>query len=199
VRSDRLVYRDLDHSYWVDGVRIIGVNEALNEAGLKDFSGIPPDVLENARQRGIAVHSACHFHDEDDLDLESLSPEIVPYVNAWARFKMEAGVEIVECETAHFHPGFGFAGRLDRVVIIGHKRGILDLKTYRPDSMTGVQLSAYSMLVNDTENSTLPMYRWGLWLKNTGKYSLHEFTDTGDQQIFLSCLNIAKFKKRGKK
>jgi hypothetical protein len=61
------------HSYFLGKTRLIGVSEAIQSAGLKDFSRIAPDVLEHARQRGTAVHAACHFLDEGDLDWATVS------------------------------------------------------------------------------------------------------------------------------
>ncbi len=183
------------HSYFLGKNRLIGVSEAIQAAGLKDFSQIAPDVLEHARQRGTAVHAACHFLDEGDLDWATVSPEIEPYVRAWERFKKETGVELIEIEKPKFHATLGFAGTPDRVVNLYPHKGIIDLKTYKPDLVTGVQLSSYSYLNFGPQPTWDAPKRWGLWLKDDGKYSLTEYTDRSDERIFLACLDICKFKK----
>jgi hypothetical protein len=96
--SNEFRFDKADHSYWLGKTRLIGVSDAIQAAGLKDFSRIAPDVLEHARQRGTAVHAACHFLDEGDLNWATVSPEIEPYVRAWERFKKETGVELLEIE-----------------------------------------------------------------------------------------------------
>lgn len=182
-----------DHSYHLGDRRLIGVSEAIQAAGLEDFSRIDPDIFEHARQRGVAVHAACYFLDEGDLDWGTVTPEIEPYVRAWERFKGDFPLDWSDVEKPLFHATHGFAGTPDRVT---EKPGptITDIKTYRPDAVTGIQLAAYSFLRFGPQ----PVYdapkRWGLWLKDDGKYSLTEYTDRGDEAVFLACLTIAKFK-----
>lgn len=187
-----------DHSYYLGDRRLIGVSEAIQTAGLKDFSRIDPTVLERAQQRGTAVHSACQYLDEGDLDWATVSPEIEPYVRAWERFKKETGVELLEIETPGYDATLGFAGTPDRIVRFGPMSGTIDLKTYKPNDVTGIQLSAYSILRFGLQPSLNAAKRWGLWLKDDGKYQLTEFTDRGDEAVFMACLIIAKFKRSAK-
>ena len=187
------------HEYFLGDRRLISVTEAMDAVGLTDFSMIKPDVLEHARQRGTAVHQACHFLDEGDLDWATVSPEIEPYVRAWERFKADTGITLVEIEKPRYHATLGLAGTPDRVVILGGKKGIIDLKTYDPDENTGVQLAGYSFL----EFGPQPIYdvpeRWGLWLKDDGRYKLTPpYTDRGHEAVILAALVIAKFKRSQK-
>ena len=184
-----------DHSYWLGKNRLIGVSEAIQAAGLKDYSGIETHVLEHARQRGTAVHAACHYLDEGDLDWTTVSPEIEPYLRAWERFKSDSGVNIVETERPLYHATMGFAGTPDRIIQLNGKAGTLDIKTYAPDNNTGVQLAGYSYLRFGPQRVYDTPERWGLWLKNDGKYSLTEYEDRGDEAVFLACLTVAKFKR----
>jgi hypothetical protein len=184
-----------DHSYYLGDRRLIGVSEAIQTAGLKDFSRIDPTVLERAQQRGTAVHSACQYLDEGDLDWATVSPEIEPYVRAWERFKKETGVELLGIEKPLFHATLGFAGTPDRVVNLYPHKGIIDLKTYAPDAVTGIQLAGYSYLELGQQSPLDAPKRWGLWLKDDGRYSLTQYTDRGDEAVFMSCLTIAKFKR----
>ena len=79
------------HLYQQDGVTIPSVTQVLALSGIADVSGIPLYRLERAAAVGTAVHAACHFLDEDDLDLESVHPEIVGYVLAYQLFKTDTG------------------------------------------------------------------------------------------------------------
>jgi len=187
-----------DHSYWVGEIRLIGVSEAIQAAGLKDFSKIDPSVFERARQRGTAVHAACHYLDEGDLDWATVSPEIEPYVRAWERFKADTGVVLTYIEQPRVHATLWLAGTPDRVVLMNGARGIIDLKTYKPDRVVDVQLAAYSFLEFGPQGVINVPKRWCVELKDDGKYGLHEFSDRGDEAVFMACLTIAKFK-RGKK
>jgi hypothetical protein len=183
-----------DHSYYLGDRRLIGVSEAIQAAGLKDFSRIDPTVLERAQQRGTAVHLACHYLDDGDLDWSTVSPEIEPYVRAWERFKADTGLIINETEHPRYHATLGFAGTPDRLVTLGGHNGTLDLKTYKPDDAVGIQLGAYSYLGYGPQPSFNAPKRWGLWLKDDGKYKMTEFTDRGDEAVFMAALTIAKFK-----
>ena len=198
IGGEQFRFDPADHSYHLGDNRLIGVSEAIQAAGLKDFSRIAPDVLEHARQRGTAVHAACHFLDEGDLDWATVSTEIEPYARAWERFKADTGVQIIEIEKPRYHATIGLAGTPDRVVILGGKKGIIDLKTYKPDVVTGVQLAAYSYLEFGPQPTWDEPKRFGLWLKDDGKYSLTEYTDRGDEAAFMSCLTITKFKRSQK-
>jgi len=193
--SNEFRFNKTDHSYWLGKTRLIGVSDAIQAAGLKDFSRIAPDVLEHARQRGTAVHTACHFLDEGDLDWATVSTEIEPYVRAWERFKKETGVELLRIEKPLFHATLGYAGTPDRVVNLYPHKGIIDLKTYVPDAVTGIQLAGYSYLEFGPQPMLDAPRRWGLWLKDDEKYSLTQYTDRGDEAVFMSCLTIAKFKR----
>lgn len=184
-----------DHSYWIGKTRLLSVTEVIQLAGLKDYSQIDPGVLERASKRGTAVHSACHYLDEGDLDWATVSPEIEPYVRAWERFKKETGVELLGIEKPLFHATLGYAGTPDRVVNLYPHKGIIDLKTYAPDAVTGIQLAGYSYLEFGPQPTFDAPKRWGLWLKDDGKYSLTQYTDRGDEAVFMSCLTIAKFKR----
>lgn len=199
--SNEFRFDKADHSYWLGKTRLIGVSDAIQAAGLKDFSRIAPDVLEHARQRGTAVHAACHYLDEGDLNWETVSPEVEPYVRAWERFKRDVPSVMMEKEIPLYHATLGFAGTPDRIMEMsgdGGRRITIDLKTYRPDAVTGVQLAAYSLLRWGPQPSWDVPKRWGLWLKDDGKYQLTDFTDRGDEAVFLACLTIAKFKRSQK-
>ncbi len=187
------------HEYFLGDRRLISVTQSMDAVGLTDFSRVPPDVLEHARQRGTAVHQATHFLDEGDLDWATVSPEIEPYVRAWELFKADTGVTLLEIERPRYHATLGFAGTPDRVVVLGGKRGIIDLKTYAPDENTGVQLSGYSFLEFGPQPAYDEPKRWGLWLKDDGKYSLSKpYENRGDEAVFLGALTVAKFKEEKK-
>lgn len=186
------------HSYYLGDRRLIGVSEAIQAAGLKDFSRVEPAVLERARQRGTAVHAACHYLDDGDLNWATVSTEIEPYVRAWERFKADTGLIITDMEHPRYHATLGFAGTPDRLVKIGGHAGTLDLKTYKPYDVAGVQLAAYSLLAFGPQQVYETPKRWGLELKDDGKYGLREYKDRGDEAVFMACLTVCKFKRSAK-
>lgn len=195
IGGEKFRFDPVEHAYWLGETRLIGVSEAIQAAGLKDFSRIAPEVLEHAQKRGTAVHAACHYLDEGDLNWETVSPEIAPYVRAWEHFRADTNVKILTVEEPAYHATLSFAGTPDRMIVLGEHTGTLDLKTYKPDAVTGVQLAAYSYLKFGPQRAYDTPKRFGLWLKDDGKYQMTEFTDRGDEAVFMSCLTITKFKR----
>lgn len=190
-------YEDESHTYWQGKTRLLGVSEIIKAAGLKSFDGIPEETLERARQRGKAVHDAIRYLIEGDLEWASVSPEIEPYVRAWECFQNDMGSSfaIVEHETPVYRSDIGAAVTPDLIFRINGDEGILDFKTYKPDAVTGVQTAGYKEIKYGGALGQCTR-RWGLWLKNTGKYSLTEFKAGTDAVIFHSALAIANFKRR---
>lgn len=187
-------FEEIDHAYFLGDRRLIGVSEVIQAGGLKNFAGIPKAVLEHARARGVAIHAACQFLDENDLDWATVrGTEIEPYVVAWQKFTQDTGIKFEEIEVAHYNAALGIAGRPDRKGVLNGRRGLVDLKSYKPDSVTGVQLAGYREMTFDEEE---PIFRIGVGLDKKGKYKVVNFGDRADRQVFLSCLEIAK-RKRG--
>ena len=90
-------FEPLMHAYYLEGQRIPSVTQVLQWAGLIDFSGIPQEILRAARDRGTAVHQACHYYNEADLDVQQFQeeyPEYWPYLAAWVMFRAESGFEL---------------------------------------------------------------------------------------------------------
>lgn len=197
IGGEHFRFNKQDHSYWLGANRLFSVTEVIQLSGLKDLTRIDPGVLEHASQRGTAVHASCHFYDQNDLDWETVSDEIKPYVLAWEAFTKDLPLEWADMEKPIYHATFGFAGTPDRVTETPY-RGIFDIKTYRPDAATGVQLAGYSFLRFGQQSVYNTPKRFGVWLKDDGKYSLTEYTDRGDEAVFMACLTVAKFKRSQK-
>lgn len=140
----------------------------------------PNQALNHAAERGQAVHEACWYFDQDDLDEDSLDEEIKPYVAAYRKFREESNIEIVEIETPRvgFHGKIAFAGRPDRIVRMKVRRGWsqnspLDIKTTVDMApAVGVQLAGYAELLGPAHGGR---NLFGLQLKADGSYRLHEY------------------------
>ena len=80
------------HLYVADGRPVPSVTQVLHSARLAaDYSMVPPDVLERKRTIGQYVHKATQYLDEGCLDLETVDPELQPYLAAYQRFLEESG------------------------------------------------------------------------------------------------------------
>lgn len=181
------------HSYWVGEERLPSVTQVLSLLG--GYEGIPLAILAKAAARGSAVHTATELDDAGTLDFGSLDDELIGYVMGWQKFKHEKKPVIFDAEVPGYHPVLKFAGTRDRRMQIGKKVGILDIKSsYMLMPTTGPQTAAYREIYNHgLPKEEQVKHRWGLKLTKDGDYKLHEYTDVGDWNTFLSALNCLRF------
>jgi len=187
------------HQYTLDGQVLPSVTGILKP--LQNFYGVPPDVLQAKAALGTAVHRACELLDNDDLDQESeegragLVP-IAGYLDGYKKFKAELEPVVLENETQQYHPVHLYAGTIDRRYTIKHDLWDIDLKsTVAMSPVVGLQTAAYSEMFK--ANGVRGKARRGaLQLFPDGKYKLHEFKDPSDFAVFLSLLNVHRFKER---
>jgi hypothetical protein len=160
------------------------VTEILRSAGLID----PTWYTDEARQRGTAVHSACEFYDQNDLDLDSLDPQIAGYVKAYIRFRemQDASPEWIEIPLSDKTESY--AGTPDRVFIT-RPRSLVDLKSGSFHPSHKFQLAAYVNMLDDPFSYS----RFGLYLKENGSFSVREFPKSEyvqDLGVFMAALTI---------
>jgi hypothetical protein len=167
-----IVYDDRTHQYFSEGCPLVSVTRILRDMGkAPDLSMIPPHVLDFARQRGQAVHAACHFLDENDLEESTVDGVIKPYVEAYRRFLRETNTAIIACEQIVHHP-LGWAGRLDRRCWMGPERWVLELKAVHvmAHEYTALQCVAYAEAIKAMNGHH---HRIGAVHLMPGRYSLH--------------------------
>jgi hypothetical protein len=138
--------------------------------------------------RGTYVHKACELSDRGELDIDELDPVLVPYVEAWGRFRFESKFQITEMETRLISYTYQFSGKPDRIGILNGSPSIIDLKSGVVQPWTALQLAGYEILKGS------PHKRFGVQLKDDGNYKLTEFKDRSDRQVFLSCLAVYYWK-----
>lgn len=186
-----LAFDEAAHEYRLDGRRLPSVTQVL--APLVDFSMVPKDVLARAQALGTAVHRMTELYDNDDLDEDSLSDELRPYLGGWRKFRAECQFEPVTIEHRMSHPIFRYAGTSDRTGVIKGRLAVLDIKKMMVlGAHIGPQLAAYEKLHQSEGLQVLD--RFALGLRPDGTYRLQPFTDPLDWQCFLSHLTIRNWK-----
>ncbi len=196
--SDALTFDPEKHEYRLGGKVLPSVTEIIRSAGLVDFSRVPPETLRMARERGTAVHAACHLYDHGTLDYASLDAVIWPYLEAWDKFIRQSNVMFDMSEHA-VYSRHGYAGTFDRLAMVAGKPAILDIKTSEIISQaTGVQLSAYLKAAEECGylRNAKKHQRFAVHLYDNGKYELEPYTSEQDWSVFLACLQIYHFKRR---
>ncbi len=184
-----LRFRAEDHRYFVDpsGREIPGVTRALEESGLIDFSMVPRDVLRNAQERGTRVHTAIHYHEDGDLDPDSINEEDHGYFIAFLAFKNQMHFKPHLVEHFVHDLGFRWAGRVDAVGEIERKDGgfdlaVVDYKTGLVQPSHRIQVAAYASGLQDPRRYR----RMTVDLKADGRFKVREYA----QADYLADLNI---------
>lgn len=185
------------HTYRIDGRVVPSVTQLIKP--LQDFAGIDPAVLEAKRELGVFVHKACELDDADDLDEASIDPSVLPYVQAWRKFKRATGALILQSERQLVHRALGFAGTLDRVAelhsITAGSRWLIDIKTSVDLSpWVGVQLAGYRLLL---ESNGEPVDVLGaVRLLPDCTYRIERYGHPDDVRCFMSLLAINHWKEK---
>lgn len=183
------------HTYTLDGKVLPSVTQILKP--LYDFSAVPADVLERKRQIGTAVHKAIELDLLDDLDPDSLAPEVAPYFAAWVRFKTEfrpesqGGGSEVRVHTA------SYAGTVDLITgRVGHSdTWVIDYKTSaQVGPVVALQTAAYAHAAHEMGVVPHGPKRATLHLLPTGLYKLIEHKDRNDIRVFQSLLIVHQWR-----
>lgn len=196
-----LTFDEAAHRYYWHGQWVPNVTSII--ASLTDYSKIPADVLERARQQGNAIHKMVDLHCRDML--AELPEWMTGYYDAWLTFLKESGFEVWGSEQRVFHPKLCYAGTLDLVGIFtrGDYAGepsILDVKrSFYAGPVIGLQLSGYEQ----AWNAALPRGdrrvvsgRYGLQLRDNGTYRLMPFEDRSDGTTFLAALTMQRWRQK---
>jgi len=188
-----LTFNKEKHEYKLGEEVIPSVSQILKDGGLIEFGSIPQHILDNAANRGTLIHFACELWDEGTLDEENLDPVIVPYLEAWKKFRADTKCEIIASEEIVYHKNFKYAGTLDRRLKIDGKTFICDIKTGAPRPWHSIQTAGYALCFPEKYE------RMCVYLKKDCSYEVKIYTSQDDEEVFLAALAIHKFKMRTKK
>lgn len=131
------------------GGRYPSVTEALGM--FADFSGISPEVLAAAADRGTRAHAACEAYIKG-LWLPKLDDDIQPFFDSFVPWYDSMVEQVLWCEGRLEHSAYLYSGKPDLVCII---KGddcptVIDLKTpIAKGKLWSAQLAAYRELWRD--------------------------------------------------
>lgn len=171
------------------GLPLVGVTTAIRAAGLMDDRFWTTE----ARDRGTLVHQTCALIDEGVLDWTSLDPALEGYARAWEGFLAQTeGLLLWETVVADLERGY--AGTLDCVAMLrGDKTPwLIDVKTNHAAPWTALQTAAYARPVRTLLNE--PRLKRGVVVLTDGRAQLTEYTERGDEKLFLHLVEIAQWK-----
>ena len=177
-------FREATHEYFIGGKPVPSCTQVLKEAGLIDSSFFTPQAAE----RGQFVHQACALWDKGELDTCALDPVLVPYLEAWQKFRKDSGVIPHTIEMPLYDYQNGFAGTIDRAWTDKNHCVVADIKSGALPPWFPLQLAGYSILIGG-------FYGMGIELRDNGSYSV-KVVKTAElfkaRRQFLEALAIVK-------
>jgi len=184
------------HEYFINGIKVPHPTGILEEIGLTDFSGIPPERLKIAQEFGTAVHFASELWDKKILNESILDPKLVPYLAGWKKFLIDTGFEIELIEAVMGSEKYMFATKIDRRGILFGKRTIIEIKSTHALNIKAarIQTGFHSIANNEMYKDKKVLRRGAVLLKPDGNYQVEMFDKSNDMNIALSCLSIVNFK-----
>lgn len=114
------------HTYLYDGIMLPSVTQILGAKFRNDYASVPPAVLNNAAQRGTAVHKAIENFNVSGYDDGSEA------VRNFKFLQKQYGFEVLDSELpiVLFKDDMPIAcGRLDMTMLMDGQTGIADIKT----------------------------------------------------------------------
>ena len=168
----KLLFYDNDHSYEVDGEKMDSVSEILRFLSKEEYGDVEQYRLDNAAERGHAVHTACEaLYKYKSVECD---PDIEPYVTAFIQFLKEHPSDFAAIEKPLADAALRVAGTPDLCGTVDGEEAIVDIKSVAVvhKSLVKAQLNAYRQL--RIVNGLPPAARlYCLQLLPTGKYRLY--------------------------
>lgn len=188
-------YDEGAHAYTIGGVRVPSVTQVLAAVGISDFSGISPDTLQYAADRGTAVHRFCEFLDQDDSEWSQIAgTAIEPYCRAYERFKADARFKprMIEQRGVSQVNGQRYGYCVDREGDFGGHATVVDLKTGAPSRSWPIQLAAYerALFLEDGRHRK----RMAVQLLDDGNWRPIPYTDPLDAHVWTWALALTTWK-----
>lgn len=193
-----LLFFNQDHRYTLDGEELPSVSELCRFLSREIYGNVEQWRLDNAADRGTAVHKATEVLDKfSKVDVDD---SILPYVQAYLKFRKEHKAEWQKIEFATHHPTDKYAGTIDRYGLLDGILSLLDIKTsytiHKP--LCSAQLNLYRRMLKANGLDVNKLYI--LHLKKDGTYKLQpfDFDDTVPDGL-LALHNALKKKTRKRK
>lgn len=178
------------HIYTLGSVMLPSVTQIMQPMSLMLYSGVPPDVMAAAADRGTRAHEQISNYIrfgllEPDEDTQA-------YLDAFLAFSAAYNPQWIASEYRTHHKTLMYAGTLDLIGFIDPDDGIgfdiVDLKCTAQFHriMLSIQVSGYAEALKS--HGVQVRRRYGLQLLRDGKYRFEEVPD--GYKTFLHCLAL---------
>lgn len=184
-----LAFDPAEHRYTLDGRVLPSVTQILEP--YEDWSGINPEVLAAAMERGTRVHAAAALMLDGFIGPHDSGDDIAPYLVQFEKFLAESGFVSVLSEARVCSEKLGYAGTLDLYGGLPKRKcALIDIKTGSVPRTAGPQTAAYARALKECHGYGMDTkYRYALLLRPEG-YKLVPLEDPNDDQVFLAAITM---------
>lgn len=195
----QLIFYDDTHSYVFNGKTLPSVSEILRFISRDEYTDVNQYRLDNAAERGSAVHKATEALDK--YGKVEVDDAYTGYVSAYVKFLHEHTVEWFDIEKSMRHASREYAGTYDRFGLVDGIETLVDLKTTGVVKKTLVkaQLNGYEDM-RISHNLTPAKQLLCVQLLDDGRY--RQYSCKRDSTEFDACyilhMAIKKKHERGK-
>jgi len=186
------------HAYYVDGRRVPSVTQILREwilingyyVNVLDGTMIHRSKMERSREYGSAFHEALKLYVENDLDEDSLHPDLRAAFEQFKLWYASNDVEPIAIEKPIFNRQLMYAGTPDLVAKVRGRPAVIEYKT-GSHLMAGPQTAAYANALSHQ------IYRrYVLYFPRHGYMRQIELDSSDDFQFFRARLIEFNYLKR---
>jgi len=192
-----LSFQPAGHVYRWYGRIVPSISAILAPLGYLDQ--VDSATLARRAAEGSQVHEYIHSWLADD-DLGAPPPS-ESYEGAFHRLAREHSLNPLVLEQPLYHAGLGYAGRPDYYGLLDDRAVVLEWKTGTALPATvGIQTAAQYELIRAQPEETLKplpnLRRFAALFEPDGRYRLVEQTDPHDWSVFVSLLNVRRWRER---
>jgi hypothetical protein len=196
-----LTFDPLEHTYTLDGAWLPGVTKTLKASGIVDYSQVPPDRLEAARERGTHVHKALHYLNLGELDhdtFRAMFPDYVGYVDSWESLVGTGRLQGWLFETRVASRKHRYAGTIDWLGEYDGCGALLDYATGDPeDGAKSLQTAPYLEAAREWAHEPDAGALWTFFgeFRIVQRYAVHLYANgrTATLEAYRDPLDFTKF------
>lgn len=201
-----VIFREEDHTYWLDKTQIPGLSYIISSCGLCRYDRVKQSIMEAARERGDAAHFATRLYDEDNpkvlVDIgqweesalsEPLDSWTRSRLTGWVKFRKDFSFMpmLIEKPMSHCMNGMAFGMTPDRYGIGSMGNMVIEIKaTASIEPSHAIQTAAQALAFKTAESN---VGRYVVQLLQDD-YKPFEFKERNDERLFGCALALTHWK-----
>ena len=191
LNMDKLEFDETRHIYRLNGSVLPSVSEIIRPVSDSFYSGIDPEVLQKAADRGTTIHSAIETWIECQMDT-IVEDTYRGYFDAFLSWWNANNPEPLATEFRVFHKILRYAGTIDLIAKVGGRTVLVDYK-----NSVSVNEKAYSLQL-EAYRQALKSHGFEidgkmiLHLKPTGEYEEVWMKEDPNKWLVFNSLKIVR-------